>query len=129
MLLFSICLTVAFTCWWLTVAITVCLWRLLRRSIAALPAGLAVDFLFLLQLLPLFTSSAVVALFVIPGFAVWEPANSSESLNLWLALPTIIYLAVLLRSLRVLAREVLVDPKIRPDVPFVAVLGCLRQQV
>jgi Zn-dependent protease with chaperone function len=129
MLLLSLSLTVGFLCWWATAALSAVLWLRLRRRVSALPSTSAADYLFMLQLLPLLVSSAVVALFVVPGFVAWEPSHTAEKINVWLAVPSFISIAIFCRSLWVLWHELNCKPDVPPNIPFVAVLGCVRPMV
>src|SRR5919108_6066206 len=105
MLLLSLSLTVGFLCWWATAALSAVVWLRLRRRVSALPSTSAADYLFMLQLLPLLVSSAVVALFVVPGFVAWEPSHTAEKISVWLAVPSLISIAIFWRSLWVLWHE------------------------
>jgi BlaR1 peptidase M56 len=129
MVFVALCLTVAVLCWGLTAVLVALLWRVLRRSIIAISPALAADCLFLLEILPLLTSATVLSLFVIPGFVVWEPTHTEESVSPWLAAVCVFALGLILTTARRLFLELRREPIISHDRPFIAVLGCLRPRI
>src|SRR5262245_21898386 len=129
MLFVALCVTVAVLCWALTAVLVALLWPVLRRSLSKLSPALAADCLFLLEILPLITSAIVVSLFVIPGFVVWEPAQTNENVSLWLVGVCLFASALMLAAAWRLYLEVMRRPVIAADKPFIAVLGCLRQKI
>jgi Zn-dependent protease with chaperone function len=129
MLFFSLCLTVALLSWAITAALVTLSWPRLRPLITALNPSLGADCLFLLELLPALSTAGLLALFVVPAFSAWEPSQSSEHVNVWMAAATIVVLGLLWHTLRRLYLETRGRLLIDADAPFVAVLGCLRQKV
>ena len=129
MLFLALCLTVAVLCWALTALLVPLLWRVVRRFVTALSPEFAADCVFLLEILPLLVSATVLSLLVIPGFVVWEPDHTQESVNPWLAAVSLFALGLILTTARRLYHELRRRPVISPDKPFIAVLGCLRQKI
>lgn len=131
MLFLALCVTVTVLCWAATASLVSLLWKAVRRFAGTLSPGLAADCVFLLEILPLLTSAIVVSLFVIPGFVVWEPEHTytQESVNPWLAAVCVFALGVILITARRLYLELRRRPVISHDKPFIAVMGCLRQEI
>lgn len=129
MLFISLCLTVAVLCWAVTALLVALLWRGSRGVMNILSPAMAADCLFLLEILPLLSSAILLSLFVIPGFAVWEPDHTSEKVSIWMVAPSVFALALICIALKRLYFELRSLPVILPDRPFVGVLGCLRQRV
>jgi len=125
----ALCLTVGLVCWGVTTVLVMFFWRYLRRPISALPPAVGADCLFLLEILPFFTTAALLTLFVIPAFSAWEPVGTSEGVNGWMAAASTLVLATTLVALKRLYTEIRNPLLIREDKPFVAVLGCVRQTV
>jgi beta-lactamase regulating signal transducer with metallopeptidase domain len=129
MLFIALCVTVAVLCWAMTAVLVILLWRGLNPLVSRLSPGLAADCVFLLEILPLLTSATVVSLFVIPGYVVWEPAQTEERISLWLAGACSFALLLILTVGARLYRELKRRPVVSQDRPFIAVLGCLRQKI
>jgi beta-lactamase regulating signal transducer with metallopeptidase domain len=129
MLFVALCVTVAALCWATSAVLVALLWSVLRPWMNKLPPALAADCLFLLEILPLMSSAIVVSLFVIPGFVVWEPAQTNENVSLWLVGVCLFALALMLAAARRLYLELNLQPLISNDKPFIAVLGCVRQKI
>jgi hypothetical protein len=129
MLFLALCVTVAVLCWAATALLVGLLWKAVRRFVSTLSPGLAADCVFLLEILPLLTSATVLSLLVIPGFMVWEPDHTQESVNPWLATVCVFALGLVLTTVRRLYFELRRRPIISHDKPFIAVLGCLRPKI
>jgi len=113
-------------------------WRMLRKRLAALHPALAADLALLLEIGPLFAALLVPALFIIPGFLKWEPANSSESIPLLVRLLAALAAAMLsvaaIRFGRMMVLHFSFVRELKRTLhsrlrPLIAVTGFLRSRI
>lgn len=127
MALFSLSFAVALFCWVVASASVAALWPRMQPRIVKRHSAEAADLIFFLQVLPAFIVAAVLLLFLIPGFEIWEPADAQDKVDFWLSGVALFSVLCVARAISLTWRRLL-GPMNKLDLP-VFVSGIWRPQV
>ncbi len=120
---------VGFLVFWLVAPALPWLFRLVAPLLRRLRPALAADLLFLLELVPCAAACIAVCLFVLPGFATWEPKHSQENVPGIVLVISLFALAMFARSLLLACKDLRRSHSVAERGAMIAVVGCVRPRV